>query len=191
MNGKLKILAIPGSLREKSFNRALLKAAQEVAPDGMELDIYLLHDIPHYNADVEAQGDPEPVKHFKDAIAAADGVLFACPQYNRSIPGVLKNAVDWASRPAFEGPLAGKPCAIMGATPGRSATEAARTDLAKVLDSCRSVVMEEPQIGLVKANDHISDGEVISDELREQIRGVLTSFADFIQEQTIEEAAAD
>src|SRR5690554_6064994 len=143
----ITILGVPGSLREHSFNKALIYAARDVAPEGVVIRPYLLHDIPFYNADVEARGLPEPVADFKQAIASADGVLFATPQYNRSVTGVLKNAIDWASRPFFEGPLAGKPVAIIGATSGQSATEMARKDLRRILGVCQAEVME-PSFGL-------------------------------------------
>lgn len=185
----VKILGIPGSLREHSFNRALIQAAIDNAPEGVSVEMFLLHDVPLYNADVEAQGDPEPVKALKEAIAAADGVLFATPQYNGSVTGVLKNAIDWASRPAFESVLAGKPAAIMGATPGRSATERAREDLARLLGSTRSSVMTSPTIGLANCNEDIHEGELQEDEVRQQIRKLLSEFAVFVRSHTLAEAA--
>ncbi|MFW6074374.1 MAG: NADPH-dependent FMN reductase [Chloroflexota bacterium] len=189
MQERLTILGVSGSLREHSFNRALIKAAAQVAPDHIDVKMALLHDIPFYNADVEAKGIPAPVQEFKQAIAEADGVLFATPQYNRSVPGVLKNAIDWASRPAFQGPLAGKPCAIVGATPGKSATAVAREHLEIVLDSCRAEVMEDPQIGLINAKDHIEDGVVTSEEVRANIRRILETFAGFVADQQVAAAA--
>src|SRR5919201_6101022 len=118
----MRILGIPGSLRAGSYNRQLLRAARELAPEPMEIELFELHDIPPYNGDVEAQGDPEPVAAFKDAIRHAHGLLIATPEYNRGIPGVLKNAIDWASRPPLGSPLAGKQVAIMGASTGRGGT---------------------------------------------------------------------
>src|SRR5260221_2838105 len=115
----VRLLGIDGSVRAGSYNRALLRAAQEEAPLGMEIQLYELASIPLYNADVEARGDPEPVVAFKAAIRAAEALLLATPEYNHGVPGVLKNAVDWASRPHRASPLDCKPVAIMGATPGR------------------------------------------------------------------------
>ena len=119
--GKSKrVLAIAGSLRAASYNRGLLRAAQEVAPEGMQVELWEhLAAIPPYNTDVEAQGDPEPVAAFKAAIRAADALLIATPEYNRGVPGVLKNALDWASRPALGSPLAGKLVGIVGASTGQ------------------------------------------------------------------------
>ncbi|CAN5753102.1 NADPH-dependent FMN reductase [soil metagenome] len=185
----ITILGIPGSLREHSFNRALIRAASGSAPDGVAVHLFLLHDIPLYNADVEAQGDPEPVRTLKQAIADANGVLFSSPQYNASVSGVLKNAVDWASRPAFESVLADKPVAIIGATSGRSATEKSRAELMNILHSTRSRVMESPTIGVSQSGEHIEAGVLQTDEVREQIRRMLGDFAVFIRGHALAEAA--
>ncbi len=185
----ITILGIPGSLRELSFNRALIKAASEVAPEGVVVPMFLLHDIPLFNADVEAQGDPQAVRDLKVAIAAADGVLFSTPQYNGSVTGVLKNAIDWASRPPSGSALAGKPVAIIGATPGRSATEKARTELMNVLRTTRSNIMESPTIGIAGADEYIDAGVVESDAVRETIRELLGDFAVFIRGHALNEAA--
>lgn len=185
----IKILGIPGSLREHSFNKALIQAASEVAPDDVAVHMFLLHDIPLYNADVEAQGDPEAVRELKQAIANADGVLFSTPQYNASVSGVLKNAIDWASRPAFESVLAGKPVAVIGATSGRSATEKARTELMNVLRSTRAHVMEAPTIGISTSGEYIDSGVVESDEVKEQIRHLLGDLAVFTRSHALAEVA--
>src|SRR5260370_7549953 len=116
------VLGIAGSLRAGSYNWALVRAAQEEAPLGMEIQLYELASIPLYNADVEARGDPEPVVAFKAAIRAADALLLATPEYNHGVPGVLKNAVDWASRPHRTSPLDCKPVAIIAPTAGTAST---------------------------------------------------------------------
>lgn len=185
----VKIVGIPGSLREHSFNRALIKAAVDTAPDGIRVEMFLLHDVPLYHADVEAQGDPKPVAALKDAIASADGVLFATPQYNGSISGVLKNAIDWASRPAFQSVLVDKPAAIIGASSGRSATVRAREDLVRILNTTRCKVMDAPTIGLANSGDVIEDGELQSDEVRSQIRRLLSDFGVFVRAHVLAEAA--
>jgi chromate reductase len=113
----LTILGIAGSLRRASFNRGLIRAAVGLAPAGLAVTVYDLGAIPMYNGDVEALGDPEPVTAFKRAIAGADALLIATPEYNHCVPGMLKNAIDWASRPARASVLTGKPVAIMGASP--------------------------------------------------------------------------
>src|SRR5690606_18294913 len=111
-----------GSLREGSYNRALLRAAAELAPEGMTIDTFDLRQVPLYNGDVEAAGDPPGVAALKQAIRDADGVLFATPEYNHGVPGVMKNAVDWASRPPRAAALQGKPVALIGASPGITGT---------------------------------------------------------------------
>lgn len=98
-NGDIRVLGFAGSLRKASYNRALVGAAAELAPDGMSVDVFDLGGIPLYDADVEAEGFPERVVEFKDAIAAAAALLIATPEYNNRIPDVIKNAIDWASRP--------------------------------------------------------------------------------------------
>ena len=185
----IRLLGIPGSLRELSFNRALIKAALDVAPEGVEADMFLLHDVPLYNADVEAEGDPEQVRAMKRAIAEADGLLIATPQYNGSVSGVLKNAIDWASRPAFESVLVGKPAAVLGATPGRSATEKARNDLIDLLRSTRASVMETPMIGLANSGDYIDAGHVHDENVRRQIETLVADFATFVRGHALAEAA--
>lgn len=185
----IRILGIVGSLRRQSFNRALIEAAQEVAPEGVTVDMYLLHDIPLYNADVEAEGDPPPVVDFKNAIAEADGVLIATPQYNRSIPGVLKNAIDWASRPARQSVFVDKPVALIGASKGKSATAVSREDLMRVLEACQAKVMPDPQYGLGEAGDYIDTRRGLQDEeARQAVRAVVGALAEHVRSQQPVEA---
>jgi chromate reductase len=142
----MTILGIAGSLREGSYNRALLRVARELLPAGVELRELDLRQLPFYDGDVEAAGDPEPVVALKDAIRSADALLIATPEYNRGIPGVLKNAIDWASRPPLGSPLTGKPVAIMGASTGRSGTARAQEQLRAALEFSRSTVLEQPEV---------------------------------------------
>ncbi len=107
-----RILAVAGSLRQGSFNQGLLRAAKEVAPEWVEMQFFDISQLPFFNEDVEATGDPEPVRRFKDAIAT--------PEYNGVVPGVLANAIDWASRPPGRSVLRNKPVALMGAVLGQS-----------------------------------------------------------------------
>ena len=109
------VVGISGSLRKASANSGLLRAAEQVVPQGMDIAVFYPRDIPFYNGDVEAKGDPGPVIALKEAIRAADAVLFATPEYNYGTSGVLKNVVDWASRDGTEGSLMGKPVTIIGA----------------------------------------------------------------------------
>ena len=129
----MRVLGIAGSLRTASYNRGLLRAAQELAPDGMELDVYDIRDLPYYDGDLEDAGVPEPVQRLRDAIREADAVVFATPEYNRGTSGVLKNAIDWASRPPRQSVLDGKPVALMGATTGISGTANAQRQVREAL----------------------------------------------------------
>jgi chromate reductase, NAD(P)H dehydrogenase (quinone) len=124
----INVLAICGSLRAQSYNRAALRYAISVKPPGMQIEVAEIGAIPPYNEDVRAQGFPPPVETLRRQIAAADALLFVTPEYNYSIPGVLKNAIDWASRPPDQ-PFAGKPAAIMGAAAGMAGTARAQYDL--------------------------------------------------------------
>ena len=141
----MRILGIAGSLRKGSYNRGLLRAARELMPEGVELVEYDIRDLPFYDGDVETAGDPESVVALKDAIREADALLIATPEYNRGVPGGLKNAVDWASRPPLGSPLAGKPVAMMGATTGRGGTALAQQQLREALEFPRAIVLEEPR----------------------------------------------
>ncbi len=131
----LQLVALSGSLRRASLNTALLRAAAGLAPDGVQIALHTLHGIPLYDGDVEAAGIPEAVTTLREAIRAADGLLIATPEYNNSIPGVLKNGLDWLSRPSGEGGklFGGKPVALIGATPGGFGTVQAQDAMWPVL----------------------------------------------------------
>jgi chromate reductase len=133
MSDTIRVLGISGSLRKASFNTALLRAAQELAPEGMTIEIYgVLAEIPPYDDDVRLAGYPAPVEELRTKVRAADALIFASPEYNRSFPGVLKNAIDWVSRPP-EQPLNGKVAGLMGAGPGAIGTALANYHLRQVL----------------------------------------------------------
>jgi chromate reductase, NAD(P)H dehydrogenase (quinone) len=139
----MKVLGISGSLRRDSHNSALLRAAAERLPAGAELVAYeRLAEIPPYDEDVEAAGVPEPVRDLREAIRAADAVLIATPEYNHSIPGQLKNALDWASRPSGNSALTGKPTAVVGASTGMFGAVWAQAELRKVLGAMGGRVLE-------------------------------------------------
>jgi len=153
----IQVLGIPGSLRLGSYNRGLLYAAQELAPGDLELELFELHEIPPYNADVDAAGDPEPVAAFKEAIRGADALLIATPEYNRGVPGVVKNAIDWASRPPLGSPLTGKLVGLMGASTGMSGTARAQQQIADALSFPRATVLEEPRVLVPSAYERFDD----------------------------------
>ena len=173
------VLGIPGSLRRGSFNRALLRAAVELAPEGMAIDIFEgIAALPFYDADVEATGDPQSVAAWKTAIAHADALLIATPEYNYGVPGVLKNAIDWASRPPGKSVLNGKPAAIIGATPG--GTGAARAQLALrqsfVFTDTRALL--QPEVLVARVHEKIDESGRLTDEsTRKAIRKLLEALA--------------
>jgi chromate reductase len=154
MSDRLRVCGLAGSLRKASYNRALLRAAQELAPPDLEIVTFdRLGELPPYNADVEAQGDPEPVAALKEAIGAAAGLLIVTPEYNFGVPGVLKNAIDWASRPPRNSVLSGKPTAVIGASPGMLGTARAQMSLRQSLVFTNTPVMLQPEILVGRAKD--------------------------------------
>lgn len=174
------ILGISGSLRRGSFNTSLLHAAIEVASAGTTIEIGSIAEFPLYNADVEAAGVPPPVKVLKDRLAAADGLLIATPEYNNSIPGVTKNAIDWLSRPPSDVPrlFRNKPIAIVGATPGQGGTilsQAAWLPILATLGTSPYFGGRLRVSGAGKVFD--ADGRLIDDGIREQLRKFVAGFA--------------
>ena len=174
----MRILGIAGSLREGSYNRALLRAARELAPPGVELVEHDLRGLPLYDGDVEAAGDPEPVVELKEAIRGADALLIATPEYNRGVPGGLKNEIDWASRPARASPLAGRPVGLMGASTGRGGTARAQQQLRDALEFPRALVLDEPRVLVPEAFMRFDEhGELADDGVREEIADLVDTLA--------------
>jgi len=170
----MRLLGIAGSLREGSYNRGLLRATRELLPEGVELVEHDLRELPFYDGDLEAAGDPEPVMALKDSIRAAEAIVIATPEYNRGIPGGLKNAIDWASRPALASPLAGKPVAIMGATTGLAGTARAQQQLRDALEFPGAMVLQQPEVLVSEAYLRFDEnGELVDEETRAEIRELL------------------
>lgn len=187
-NPPLRVAALVGSLRQASLNRALLEAAREVAPVGLVIEPVEIGDLPFYDADLEARGDPPPVRRLKTAIAGTDALLIVTPEYNRSLPAVLKNAIDWASRPSS--PLAGKPVLLMGAGPGRSGAQSALEHLAEVLTHIRAVPFER-RLGVARAGDLIdADGRLSDPALRVAVANLLADFARSVRAEDARVVAA-
>jgi len=161
---ELRALGIAGSLREKSFNRALLRAAIERAPDGMGFETFDLRPLPLYDRDLETEGDPEPVTALKAAVHRADLVVLATPEYNGGTTGALKNAIDWASRPPRPQAWDGKPVVVMGATTGRLATLAAQEWLRESLAKLNARVMPQPRIQISGAAELFDEEPRLVDE---------------------------
>jgi chromate reductase, NAD(P)H dehydrogenase (quinone) len=169
----MKVLGIAGSLRAGSYNRALLRAAQELATAGMEITTFDLAPIPLYNGDVEAKGDPEPVAALKAAIREADALLIVTPEYNFGVPGVLKNAIDWASRPPRGSVLQGKPAAIMGATPGMGGTARAQMALRQSFVFTQTYALLTPEVLVTRAAEKFDASGRLTDEPTRKFVGQL------------------
>ncbi len=176
MTDRFQILGIAGSLRGDSYNRRLLELAQRLLPDEVDLRLFDLRQVPFYDGDVEAAGDPDGVRALKTAIRDADAVLIATPEYNGTIPGVLQNAIDWASRPRATASLREKPIAIVGASPGPGGTARAQPLLRQVLQNTGAVVLPTRSLLLARAGDAL-DGDASELELE------LTAFLGDLIEQ--------
>jgi len=179
----MKILGIAGSLRQGSYNKALLRAAQGLAPEGMEIERFDLSEVPLYNGDLDNDVMcPVSVVRLRREIEEADGLLIVTPEYNHSIPGVLQNALDWASRPAMRSPLAGKPVVVMGATPGGFGTVRAQSQLKVVLLSTLARVMPHAGVAVAFTRGKFDyDGNLVDEKTREHVAGMLTAFAEWTQ----------
>ncbi len=174
----MRVLGIAGSHRVGSYNAALLRVAREVAPIGMEIDEFDIRELPFYDGDVEAAGDPASVTAFKEAIRAADALLIATPEYNRGVPGVVKNAIDWASRPPLASPLVNKPVAVMGASTGRGGTARAQEQLRSALEYSRAAVLEQPEVLVPEAYMAFDeDGRLVDEATREDLSELLATLA--------------
>jgi chromate reductase len=175
----MRVLGISGSLRADSYNTQLLRAAEELLPDGVELELYdRLRELPPYDQDVQDDGVPEPVQDLRERIAAADALLVATPEYNGSIPGVLKNAIDWASRPFPENSLRNKPVAVIGASTGAFGAVWAQAELRKVLGLTGARVVEG-DLALGHAPEHFdSDGRLADAEHRGQLGELLRELSE-------------
>lgn len=166
----LRIVGMAGSLRAGSYNRRLLEAATEALPDA-DWTIAGLRGLPPYDADVEAEGLPPAVDRLKDDIRRADALVIVTPEYNHSIPGVLKNAIDWASRPAMQSPLARKPVVLIGASPGRGGARRALDHLRQVMESTLAEPLPEV-LSVARVRDRLLDGE-FDEALRRDLQRVV------------------
>jgi chromate reductase len=182
----LHLLAISGSLRHGSLNHGLLMAAAQILGEldlypRLELEIFDLSPIPLFNMDLKSIGEPQAVLDFKGRIAAADALLIATPEYNASIPGVLKNAIDWASHPRSQSPLAGKPLAILGAG-GRSGTVHAQRHLREVARHLDMQVLEKPEILVDRAWEKFDgNGNLVNPQVRAKIAEMLYALSQILQ----------
>ncbi|MGB3608948.1 MAG: NADPH-dependent FMN reductase [Cellvibrio sp.] len=172
----MKLIAISGSLRKGSFSTALLRAAEQELPEGTAMELVSIADIPVYNEDLDGEDKPAAVTRLKEAVAAADGLLIATPEYNYSLPGGLKNALDWLSRPAFKSVLAHKPAAIMSVSKGPTGGVRAQAQLKQVLAAVLAETYPAPELMVPVAHEVFSDAGALTDE------GVKTRLHRFITE---------
>ena len=175
------LIGISGSLRQGSFNTALLRAAGHLMPDGATLEVRSIAEIPLYNGDLEQRdGVPAAVTALKEAIAAADGLLIATPEYNNSIPGVLKNTIDWLSRPASDIPrvFGAKPVALMGASPGPFGTILSQSAWLPVFKTLGAQLWSGERLLVSRAREAIGENGSLTDEkIRERLRAFLQGFS--------------
>lgn len=170
----LHVLAITGSLRAESFNTALLRAADRLAPDDMRIERYPgMRALPPYDQDQDAAGPPGEVAELRGRIRSADGLLIATPEYNYGIPGVLKNLIDWASRPADDSCLRRKPVAIMGASPSPFGTVRAQLSLRQCFLWTESLVVTKPEVMVFDAPSRFDDQLELTDDGTEDLVGML------------------
>jgi len=181
MADTVKILGFAGSLRKGSFNKMLLRAAVEVAPEDVELEVFDLEGIPPFNQDLE-NSPHEKVKAFKEKVKAADGILIVTPEYNYSVPGILKNALDAASRPYGTSPFEGKPMAIMGASIGMLGTARAQYHLRQTMVFFNAFPLNRPEIMVPFAEKKFDETGKLTDEMtREKVKELLVELVKWIK----------
>lgn len=175
----LKVLGIPGSLRDESYNKDALRAAKDLAPDFMDITIATLDGIPPFDQDNETN-PPEAVVRLKRQIRESDALLFATPEYNYSVPGVLKNAIDWVSRPYGDNAWEGKPAAIMGASISMTGTVRAQFSLRKIFVFLNIKALNKPEVMIPNAAEKFAaDGMLTDQHTKDKIRELLLALADW------------
>jgi chromate reductase len=174
-----KLICISGSLRAGSFNTAILKTITEKNADKASFEIFPLNDVPLYNADHDGDASPEIVRRFRDTVAKADGIIISSPEYNHGISGVLKNALDWLSRPPGKSVLTGKPVLLMTASSGAVGGARAYAQMNEALSSIAARALLRPQILVAKAGDKIRDGKLAD---AESLAHVLAGVDDLLKE---------
>jgi chromate reductase, NAD(P)H dehydrogenase (quinone) len=180
---QMRVMGIAGSVRQGSFNRALLQAAVELAPEGMRIEPWdRLREVPFYDAALDTDElRPEPVADLKRTIAEADALLIVTPEYNYSIPGVLKNAIDWASRPGYKSVFVGKPVAIMGASGSAMGTARAQIHLREVMYATLTRVMPHAGVLVSLAPQKFTDGRLTDEQTRTFVAAFLRDFAAYVK----------
>lgn len=185
----LRVVGIAGSLRRASYNRALLCAAQQLAPPSLRIEIEELEDLPIFNADLDGASPPEAVARLRQAVQAADGLLLVTPEYNHGVPGVMKNAIDWLSQPLRESVLDGKPTALMGASTGLAGTARGQSQLRQAFVLTNTPAMLRPEVLVGRAQDKFdATGRLTDEGTRRFVASFLEQFAVWIRR---EQRAAD
>jgi chromate reductase, NAD(P)H dehydrogenase (quinone) len=175
------VVGFAGSLRRESYNRALLRSATELAPPALHIEIHELDGIPLYNGDIEAAGSPPSVVQLRDAVRKADGLLIATPEYNHGVPGVLKNTIDWLSRPPRDSALNGKVAAVMGASPGMTGTARSQSQLRQAFVFTNTYALLQPEVLVARAEEKFdTDGRLVHQATRDFLAAFLQSFAQLI-----------
>ena len=188
-NKEFRILALADSLRHGSYNRGLLRAAGKLAPDWVKVQFFDIGTLPFFNEDLEAPTDPEVVRQFKEAISRANAILIATPEYNGAVPGVLANAIDWASRPTGRSVLRNKPVAVLGAVLGRSGSTNAQAALRGVLSRVGAIVVPDPQVLVPHASKLFDEQVNLRDEdTREEVRQLVEAVAHWCRRVQPEES---
>ena len=175
----LKILGICGSLRKGSLNMAALRACNDLLPQGMTLHITSIADLPIFNQDMFDAGIPEPAKRLRSEIAAADGLLFACPEYNFSLTAALKNAIDWASRPPNQA-FQDKPAAMFSCAPGPLGGARVQYDLRRILVQLWSYPLPRPEVFIGMAPTKFTEGKLTDETTRKFLTELLAGFKEWI-----------
>jgi chromate reductase len=179
---RIEVAALIGSLRRNSYNRGLLRSAMLLRPDRIHLYEVPIHDLPFYSEDIERRGYPASVRDFRAQLERADALLICSPEYSYSIPGVLKNALDWAAVPAGHSFLRGKPLGLMGASVGRSGTMRAQLHLRQIATAIGLVPVPEPEVYVTYATDKFNQlGELTDHTSRELVEELLLTLADWVE----------
>ena len=185
----MKVVGISGSLRSDSHNTRLLRAAAELLPSGAELELVGIGELPIYNEDLDTDPAPEPVRRLRDAISSADAIVISTPEYNASIPGGLKNAIDWASRPFPDNAFKGKPVLVIGASTGLFGAVWAQAEVRKVLDHIGAQVLDS-EFPVGQAHDAVGDAELVEHTAGAELERQLAALVELAREMTAEPVAA-
>ena len=175
-------VGLVGSVRQRSYNRLLLEAAREALPESAELEILDIAELPFYNQDLEEGGVPASVERLRERIKAADGIILATPEYNYSVPGVLKNAIEWASRPVGNAAMAGKPIALLGASTGLFGTVRAQLAWRQIFAGTNNPVVNRPEVLVAQADKKFdAEGRLVDESTRTFLRQSLASMVAYVE----------